>query len=74
MADRIIIQLTPAVTAKLKKLTDRTGRSKTSIVNDAVMFMKFLSDEGCLPDANLRKGVMLIIRDSDGNEKRVKFL
>lgn len=67
MADRITVQLTPDAAAKLKKLVSRTRRTQAAIVATALSLMEYIESETA-------KGKEVIIKDSKGNEVKLKRL
>lgn len=67
-ADRITVALIPSASEDLRQLQERTGMSKTDIVNRAITLYEFL-------DAQQAAGNDLIIRDSKTGESQiVRFL
>jgi hypothetical protein len=54
--DRITVALIPDAGADLQKLTDRTGLSKTDLVNRAITLYEFI-------DAQKRENRDLLVRD-----------
>jgi hypothetical protein len=66
--ERITVALIPKAAADLKKLTDRTGLSKTDITNRAITAYEFI-------EAQTRAGKEVIILDPEtGEQKSVLFL
>jgi hypothetical protein len=66
--DRLTVALVPSVTDDLQCLQDRTGLSKTDIINRAITLYEFI-------DAQLRSDNDLIIRNSKtGETQLVRFL
>jgi hypothetical protein len=65
-ADRITVTLIPKVAAELQVIHDRTGLSKTDIVNRAITLYEFV-------DAELSAGAELIVR-GDGESHRIKLI
>jgi hypothetical protein len=67
-AERITVALIPKAAGDLQELVDRTGLSKTDIVNRAITLYEFF-------EAQLQVGNDLIIRDGKTGEKQlVRFL
>jgi hypothetical protein len=67
-AERITVALIPQAGEDLQRLQDRTGLSKTDIVNRAITLYDFI-------DAQLREGRDVIIRDpKTGETQVVRFL
>lgn len=68
VADRITVALVRKAGEDLQQLQDRTGLSKTDIVNRAISLYEFL-------DAQLQAGKDLIVRDQNtGESQLVRFL
>lgn len=66
-ADRITVALVPKATGDLQATVDRTGLSKTDVVNRAVSLYEFI-------DARLSEGAELLIRDSKtGQVEQIKL-
>lgn len=66
-ADRITITLIPKAAGDLQQAVDRTGLSKTDIVNRAVSLYEYL-------DARLSHGDELLVRDSESGEiQQIRF-
>jgi hypothetical protein len=63
---RITVGLVDKAAADLQALHDRTGLSKTDIVNRAITLYEFM-------DAELRAGADLMVRQ-DGNDLLIKLL
>jgi hypothetical protein len=63
-ADRITVALIPQAAEDLQHLQDRTGLSKTDIVNRAVSLYDFINTQ-------LREGRDLLIRDNEAKETQV---
>lgn len=67
-AERITVALVPKAGEDLQRLQDRTGLSKTDIVNRAIALYEFL-------DSQLGIGYDLIVRDSKtGETQLIRFL
>ena len=67
-ADRITVALIPKASDDLQRLQDRTGLSKTDIVNRAIAAYEFF-------ESKLRDGNDLLVRDPQTDEVQiVKFL
>jgi hypothetical protein len=64
IADRITVALIPQAAEDLQRLQDRTGLSKTDIVNRAVSLYEFIN-------AQPREGRDLLIRDNEAKETQV---
>lgn len=64
LADRITVALIPQAAGDLQQLQDRTGLSKTDIVNRAISLYDFINTQ-------LREGRDLLIRDSETKETQV---
>ena len=62
--DRITVALVPKAGEDLQHLQDRTGLSKTDIVNRAITLYEFI-------DAQLQDGNDLILRDQRTGEDRL---
>ena len=68
VVDRITVALVRKAGEDLQQLQDRTGLSKTDIVNRAITLYEFL-------DAQLQAGNDLIVRDpKTGESQLVRFL
>jgi hypothetical protein len=67
-AERITVALTPRAGADLQQLQERTGLSKTDIVNRAISLYEFI-------DAQLSAGHQVIVRDKvTGETQHIRFL
>ena len=67
-AERVTVALIPKAAGELQELVDRTGLSKTDIVNRAITLYEFF-------EAQLQAGNDLIIRDrKTGESQIVRFL
>ncbi len=67
-AERVTVALIPQAGEDLQRLQDRTGLSKTDIVNRAITLYEFF-------DAQLKAGHDVIIRDQKtGESQLVRFL
>ncbi len=66
-AERVTVALLPKVSAELALLQERTGLSKTDLVNRAITLYEFT-------EAQLAAGREVLIRDTDGTVQRVKLL
>jgi hypothetical protein len=67
-ADRITVALIPKASDDLQRLQDRTGLSKTDIVNRGISLYEFI-------DAQLQAGYDLIVKDpKTGDSQMVKLL
>ena len=64
LADRITVALIPQAAEDLQHLQDRTGLSKTDLVNRAISLYEFIN-------AQLGAGRDLLIRDNDAKETQV---
>ena len=64
LADRITVALIPQAADDLQHLQDRTGLSKTDLVNRAISLYEFIN-------AQLREGRDLLIRDNETGETQV---
>jgi hypothetical protein len=64
--DRITVALVAKAAADLQVIQDRTGLSKTDIVNRAISLYEFI-------DSELSEGAELIVR-RDGKEHLIKLL
>jgi predicted transcriptional regulator len=62
-ADRITVALIPKTGADLQRLQDRTGLSKTDIVNRAITLYEFI-------ESQQHDGRDLLLRDQDTGELR----
>jgi hypothetical protein len=68
IGERITVALIPTVHADLRRLQERTGLSKTDIVNRAITSYEFF-------DAQMQAGWDIIVRDrSTGETQLVRFL
>jgi hypothetical protein len=65
-SERITVSLIPKVAADLQDVHDRTGMSKTDIVNRAITLYEFV-------EAELSAGAQLLVR-SDGELHRIKLI
>lgn len=65
--DRITVALIPKAGADLQHLLDRTGLSKTDIVNRAITLYEFI-------DSQLRGGRDLLLRDQGTGEMRTVLI
>lgn len=66
--DRVTVALIPKAGEDLQRLQDRTGLSKTDIVNRAITLYEFF-------DAQMQAGHDLIVRDrKTGETQLVRFL
>jgi hypothetical protein len=65
--DRITVALIPKAANELQKLQDRTGLSKTDLVNRAITLYEFI-------DGQQSAGHELLVRDRDSGETRVILL
>ena len=66
-ADRVTVALVPKAAGDLQETVERTGLSKTDIVNRAVSLYEYL-------DARLSQGAELLIRDSKtGKVEQIRF-
>jgi hypothetical protein len=63
-ADRITVALIPGAAADLALLQERTGLSKTDIVNRAISLYEFI-------DAQLKAGNDLLVRDRQAKEAQL---
>jgi hypothetical protein len=61
VTERITVGLIPKVTAELQQVQDRTGLSKTDIVNRAISLYEFL-------EGRLSSGDELLLRRAGGGE------
>ena len=67
-AERITVALIPRAAADLQELQERTGQSKTDIVNRAISLYAFI-------DAQLNAGNEVIVRDQvTGETQLIRFL
>lgn len=66
LADRITVALVPKAADDLQRTHERTGLSKTDVVNRAISLYEFI-------DAELANGAELIVR-RDGRDLLVKLL
>lgn len=66
-AERITVALIPMAAASLAALCDRTGLSKTDIVNRALTLYEFA-------DATLAEGSQILVRSEGGDVQQVKLL
>ena len=67
-ADRITVALIPKASEDLQRLQDRTGLSKTDIVNRGISLYEFI-------DSQLQAGNDLIVKDpKTGESQMVKLL
>jgi hypothetical protein len=64
--ERIVVLLVPHVVADLRRTQDRTGLSKTDIINRALSLYEFI-------EAELSAGAELIVR-RDGQDRLIKLL
>ena len=64
LAERITVALIPKAAEDLQHLLDRTGLSKTDLVNRAITLYEFI-------DAQLREGRDLLIRDNRTKETQL---
>jgi hypothetical protein len=60
-AERITVALIPKAATDLQSLQERSGLSKTDLVNRAITLYEFI-------DAQIREGREVLIRDPDKNE------
>lgn len=67
VAERITVGLVPKTTEELKELQERTGLSKTDIVNRAITLYAFM-------EAQLQAGRELLVRRDSGEVELVRFL
>jgi Ribbon-helix-helix protein, copG family len=65
--DRLSVTLLPKVVGQLDRLQDRTGLSKTDVINRAISIYDFI-------DEQTREGRTLLLRNSDGTTQYVQFL
>jgi len=65
-ADRITVTLIPRTAAELQTIHERTGLSKTDIVNRAISLYEFV-------DTELSEGGDVIVR-RDGEQNKIKLL
>jgi len=65
--DRITVSLTPKAAASLTSLQDRTGLSKTDLVNRAIALYEFA-------EAQFAAGREILVRDPDGTVQVVRLL
>jgi hypothetical protein len=66
-ADRVTVALVPKAAADLQQAVERTGLSKTDIINRAVSLYEYI-------DARLSDGAELLIRDGkSGQVEQIKF-
>jgi hypothetical protein len=67
-SERITVALIPQSAADLQALQERTGLSKTDLVNRAITLYEFI-------DAQLREGHDLIVRNKEtGETQLIRFL
>lgn len=64
LTDRITVALIPQAAEDLQHLQDRTGLSKTDLVNRAVSLYEFINTQ-------LKEGRDLLIRDNEAEETQV---
>jgi len=66
-AERITVALIPKAASDLQQAVDRTGLSKTDVVNRAITLYEYI-------DARLSRGAELLIRDGEsGQVEQIKF-
>ena len=63
----ITVILIPQADGDLARLHDRTGMSRTDLVNRAVSLYEFI-------DAQTRDGAEVVVRAADGTEKAMRLL
>jgi hypothetical protein len=66
-AERITVALIPKAAAELQSLQERTGLSKTDLVNRAISLYEFIN-------AQLHEGKEVLIRDPAKNETQLVHL
>jgi hypothetical protein len=66
-AERITVALIPKAAADLQSLQERSGLSKTDLVNRAIALYEFI-------DAQLHEGKEVLIRDPGKNETQLVHL
>jgi hypothetical protein len=64
--ERVNAKLTSETSEALRSLTERTGVRKTDLVNRAISMYAFM-------DAELSKGSVFYLTDSNGKEHRLVF-
>lgn len=64
--DRVTVALVPKAAGDLQRAVERTGLSKTDIVNRAISLYEYL-------DARLSRGDELSIRNEAGQVEQIKF-
>lgn len=67
VAERITVGLVPRVSEQLQRLQERTGFSKTDLVNRAISLYEFVESEAA-------KGNDLLVRQESGELLVVKIL
>lgn len=67
VTERITIALVRKAGDDLQKLQDRTGLSKTDLVNRAISVYEFI-------ESNARAGNDLLVRDKDGEIQILRFI
>jgi hypothetical protein len=66
-ADRVTVALVPKAAGDLQQTVERTGLSKTDVVNRAVSLYEYI-------DARLSRGDEIMIRDGkSGQVEQIKF-
>ena len=67
MTARLTIALIPDADSALDRLCEATGLKKVDVINRAIQVYEAIDDEQ-------RAGKTWLVRDSVGNEERVRFL
>jgi hypothetical protein len=63
-SDRITVALIPRAVAELQRLQDRTGMSKTDLVNRAISLYEFITEQ-------IAAGQDLLLRDKKAGETQL---
>lgn len=64
--ERVTVALVPKAASDLQKAVERTGLSKTDIVNRAISLYEYL-------DARVSDGAELLVRIESGQVEQIKF-
>jgi hypothetical protein len=64
--DRVTVALVPKAVGDLQRTVERTGLSKTDIINRAISLYEYL-------DARVSDGAELLVRNKSGEVEQIKF-
>jgi hypothetical protein len=67
VVERLTVALIGDAVEAVSRLRRRTGLKKVDIINRAVVVYEFI-------DAEVRQGKVVILRDADGSEERVRII